>query len=63
MNRLVLFFMSEKLWILWWRIERSESISVAVVDSVEMDNDEEDAMLEAIQIAAYEENVEAATSD
>ena len=42
---------------------QTSSISVAVVDSVEMDNDEEDAMLEAIQIAAYEENVEAATSD
>ena len=41
---------------------QASSISVAVIDSVEMDNEEEDAMLEAIQIDAFEENVEAATS-
>ena len=42
---------------------QSLSISVAVVDSVEMDNEEEDAMLEAIQIDSFEQNVEAATSE
>ena len=40
-----------------------QAFSVAVVDLVEMDAEEEDAMLEAIQIDEYESNVEIATSE